>query len=132
MSIYSPLVTMGFDPELSKVITQGYGPEVTVFVTMLPGIGSSRGNRSSQSSASADDRIIRIRVVADDGYTMVQERSVPLEELKKISITVNEKGSVVHGRDIYLKVKEGKVRLGETKKIRVKVHEASEKSITAS
>jgi hypothetical protein len=124
LSIYSPLVTWGFDPELSKIVTQGLGSDaVIVQVTVLPG----SGGRSSKRRKDEEDRLIRIRVISEDGKIMVQERLIPFNELNKITIKVNESGSFISGSDIYISIKEKPMKEGETHQIKIKAYETSKR-----
>lgn len=125
MSSYSPIVTLGLDPELSRIVTQGYGPEITIEITALPFAGG-RG-RTGRKKREEEERLIRIRVISEDGKTMIQERLVPLNELNTITIKVSERGSIIYGSDIYLKVKEGKIKESEPLQIRVKTYETSKR-----
>jgi len=119
----SPIITIGLSPEQSKIVTQGYGPDVIIEVTILP----RSGGRSGKRRKDEEDRLIRIRVIDEDGKVMIQERLIPIEELKKISIKVNESGLSISGTDIYISVKEASIKEGETKQIRVKAHEAQKR-----
>lgn len=120
MSIYSPLVTLGLDPELSKLTTLGYGSEsVIAEITILPSTSGGKGG----SKRKEEERLIRIRVIDEDGKTMIQERLIPLNELSKIAIKVNETDSIILGSDIYIKVKEGQIKEGEPTQIRIQAHE---------
>jgi hypothetical protein len=123
----NPIVTLGLDSLISMVVTQGYGPAgVIVEITVLPAVP---GGRSGKRRKDEEERLIRIRVIDEDGKTMIQERLIPLEELNKITIRVNETGSFIKGSDIYLKVKEGEIREGETKQIRKDAHETKQRKI---
>lgn len=118
---HSPIVTLGLDPRLSKVVTQGYGPEVIIEILLIPSGGGRGGGRRKKDD---EDRLIRIRVISEDGKTMIQERLVPLNELSKISIKVKENESfILHGSDIYIKVQEGQIKEGEPTQIRIQAHE---------
>jgi len=119
MSIYNPIVTLGLDPELSRLVTQGYGPEVIVEVTILvPGTVGVRGGRRKRE----EERIIRIRVIDDDGKVMIQEQLIPENKLKDIKININE-NFTISGSDIYITIKDQKVKENTPTKIAVKAHE---------
>ena len=83
------ICTLGLDPTIYNdfgenfLITQGYGPFVPVVVTVFPG---TIGRGPTRRKREEEERLIRIRVISEDGKTMMQERLVPLHELDKIKI----------------------------------------------
>jgi len=113
------ICTLGLDPELSKICTQGYGHDIFLIeVTVLPSgtIGRGRTRRKREE----EERLIRIRIIDEDGKVMIQERLVPLNELRNIQIKVNENQTIKLPSNIYVKIKNGIIKEGKIHQIRVK------------
>jgi len=120
MSIYSPIVTLGLDPELSKIVTMGLGPDIGIEVTVIPFGTFGRGPTSRK--VREEERIIRIRVIDEAGKVMMQERFIPEGDLKDITIAINE-NFTVSGGDIYVKIQEQQIKENTPTRISVKAHE---------